>query len=362
MRTLYRPGSILAFFALGSIFSCGGSSADNSSTSAPVDGGGVNGDASTAPAGDAGKSADDAGSSTDSGTKSDGGASTGPVVFVIPFENKAQTQIYGDTKDAPYINGTLLPAYAHTINFNDELPLAPSEPHYVWMEAGTNNFADHTFTDDADSSATNSTNSTAHLTTQLDAAGITWRSYQEGMTAGTCPIKSVGGTFYAAKHNPFVFFQDVVGSPPAADNAKCIAHHEPLSTLADDLKNGTTARYNFITPNLCHEMHGAAACPTGTSDASLIKAGDDWLKANLQPIIDYALARDGYVFLTWDEGDSSNLIPFIAIGKRSIAARAGSVKYTHGSLLKSEEVIFGLTPLPTVTSANDFADLFTSFP
>lgn len=363
MRSLYRPGSVLAFFALGSIFSCG-SSADNTSTSAPADDGGVNDDGSTPPTGtdDGGKGTDDAGSSTDSGTKSDGGASAGPVVFVIPFENKAQTQIYGDTKDAPYINGTLLPAYAHTTMFTDELPAAPSEPHYVWMEAGTNQFADHFFGGDADSSKTNSTSSTAHLTTQLDAAGISWMSYQEGMTAGTCPISSVGGTFYAAKHDPFVFFQDVVGSPPAANNAKCIAHHQPLSALADDLKNGTAARYNFITPDLCHEMHGAAGCPSGTSDPSNIKAGDDWLKANLQPIIDYALARDGYVFLTWDEGDSTNLIPFIAIGKRSIAAHAGNVKYTHGSLLKSEEEIFGLTPLPTVASLNDFADLFTSFP
>ncbi|MEO8797070.1 MAG: alkaline phosphatase family protein [Polyangiaceae bacterium] len=352
MRSLYRPGSAVALLMLGGIFSC--SSSSPNSTSATSDGG-VNSDAST--------SATDGGSTaSEGGTSGDGGSGSSPVVFVIPLENKAQTQIYADTADAPYINGTLLPAYAHTTNFNDELPAAPSEPHYIWMEAGTNTFADHTFTGDTDSSATNSTSSTAHLTTQLDAAGISWRSYQEGMTAGTCPISSVGGAFFAGKHDPFVFFQDVAGSPPAADNAKCIAHHQPLSALADDLKNGTAARYNFVTPDLCHEMHGAAGCPSGTSDPANIKAGDDWLKANLQSIIDYALARDGYVFLTWDEGDSTNLIPFIAIGKRSIAARAGSVSYTHGSLLKSEEEIFGLTPLPAVASANDFADLFTSFP
>ena len=102
--------------------------------------------------------------------------------------------------------------------------------------------------------------------------------------------------------------------------------------------------------------------PAGATDAPNIKAGDDWLHANLQPIIDYALARDGFVFITWDEGDATNLIPFIAIGKAAIAKRAGTVMYTHSSLLKSEEEILGVSVLTTVTTANDFSDLFTSFP
>ncbi|MEO6576173.1 MAG: hypothetical protein ABIP89_20125, partial [Polyangiaceae bacterium] len=129
-----------------------------------------------------------------------------------------------------------------------------------------------------------------------------------------------------------------------------------------DLQTEKAARYNFITPNLCHDMHGDALCPQGVSDGSNIKAGDDWLKANLQPIIDYALAHDGYVFITWDEGDSSNLIPLIAIGKNVVAGRAGTVMYTHSSLLKSEEEILGVPVLPSVTGANDFSDLFTAFP
>ncbi|HEX7480785.1 MAG TPA: hypothetical protein VF331_23490 [Polyangiales bacterium] len=59
-------------------------------------------------------------------------------VFVIAMENHDANQIYGNTTDAPYINNTLIPAYARATNFNDELPSLVSEPHYVWMEAGTN--------------------------------------------------------------------------------------------------------------------------------------------------------------------------------------------------------------------------------
>src|SRR3954447_9733436 len=133
-------------------------------------------------------------------------------VIVIPMENHDASQIIGNTTNAPYINNTLLPGYAHATNFNDELALAvPSEPHYVWMEAGTNAFSDHTFTGDGDPTSTNSTSSTAHLATQIKNAtnGVTWRAYQEGLNSstGSCPIHTSG--FYAAKHNPFVFFRDV---------------------------------------------------------------------------------------------------------------------------------------------------------
>lgn len=292
----------------------------------------------------------------DVGTGSDSG-STQKVIFVIPLENRAQTAIYGNTTDAPYINGTLMTAYAHTTMFTDELPALDSEPHYIWMESGTNQFSDHTFTTDDDSSAANSTSSTAHLAAQLNTANISWTSYQEGITAGTCPISSITSAFYAAKHNPFVFFQDIAGSPPATTTTGCAAHHKPLTALTGDLA-GTVSTYNFITPNLCNDMHGDPGCSHADTDAANIKAGDDWLSANLQPIIDYALAHDGYVFITWDEGDATNLIPFIAIGKHAIAGHVGSVMYTHSSLLKSEEEILGIPVLSSVTSAADFTDLF----
>src|SRR5262249_42941523 len=89
-------------------------------------------------------------------------------VFVIAMENHDASQIYGNTTNAPYINNTLIPQYAKASNFGDELPTSlPSEPHYVWMEAGTNAFSDHTFTNDNDASSTNSTSSTAHLARQI---------------------------------------------------------------------------------------------------------------------------------------------------------------------------------------------------
>jgi hypothetical protein len=319
------------------------------------------GDAGNNP--DSGTTPDSSADSSPTNDSGDSSSGTGPVIFVIPMENEGQAAIYGDTTDAPYINGTLLTTYAHTTMFADELPALDSEPHYVWMESGTNQFSDHTFTTDNDSSASNSTSSTAHLVTQLSAASVSWTSYQEGITSGTCPIASVTGMFYAAKHNPFVFFQDVAGNPPSASNTSCANHHKPITDLATDLQNGTVSAYNFVTPNLCHDMHGDPGCTQGTAANANIAAGDAWLKANLQPMIDYALAHDGFVFVTWDQGAGTDFtIPFIAIGKKVIAGHAGSVMYTHSSLLKSEEEILGVPVLSAVTTANDFSDLFTSFP
>jgi hypothetical protein len=280
-------------------------------------------------------------------------------VFVITMENESAAAIYGSAH-APYINTELLPKYGHANGFDDPLPdNIPSEPHYVWMEAGTNRFSDATFTTDADPSAANSTASTAHLTTQMRAASpaVSWMSYQEGLdaTTGACPVQSAG--VYVAKHDPFVFFDDVAGSPPAKDNAFCAAHHRPYDSgaFAADLMTGNVAQYNFITPDLCHDMHGNAKCPGGDD----IAAGDRWLSTELPRIIDYANANDGVIFIVWDEPvGGSTRIPFLVIGPHVKPGYANDLRYTHGSFTKTIERIFGLPVLPTVAGDTDFGDFF----
>ncbi|MEO8840016.1 MAG: alkaline phosphatase family protein [Kofleriaceae bacterium] len=270
------------------------------------------------------------------------------------MENEPSSAIYGNPTDAPYING-LLASAAHSTNFVDELPALVSEPHYVWMEAGTNAFTDRTFASDVAPSSTNSTTSTAHLVTQLEAAHVPWMSYQQGITSNTCPIAASG--VYVPKHDPFVFFSDVSGSPPSASNQRCSAHHKSYSDFAHDLSVGIVG-YVFITGDLCHDMHGDAQCPQGTAVAANIKAGDTWLSTELPRIIAYTQTHDALIFLTWDEGDASNQIPFLVIGQHVTAGGTSSVAYTHSSMLKSTEEFLGVPTLGSVTSANDFAALF----
>lgn len=222
------------------------------------------------------------------------------------------------------------------------------------MEAGTNAFADHTFTTDDPPSMENSTGEPNHLVTQLAQIGADWTSYQEGLDAatGACPI--TGDGFYRPRHNPFVFFRDVAGTPPSPTAPTCAAHHRPLSALAGDLAADSVSAYAFITPDLCNSGHGQSGCPSSNDPQS----ADRWLEQSLPPLLAFANAHDGVVFIVWDEGAGSDLLPFIAVGPHVKAGYASPVAFSHSSLLKSLEEILGVPILPTVRPANDFSDLF----
>ena len=281
-------------------------------------------------------------------------------VFVIMMENQNASDIYNST-NAPYIN-QLMDEYGYASNFQDVLTAAlPSEPHYVWLEAGTNAFADKTFTTDSDASASNSTASTAHLVNQLESAGLTWMTYQEGVSTatGSCPITSSHTTQYAAKHDPFIFFRDVSGSPPSKTSPRCTAHTRNLTQFTSDLAAGAVSSYTLLTPNLCHDMHGALGCPLGS-----VKQGDTWLKTFLPPLIAYAKANQGVIFLNWDEPEGTPTQPFLVIGPHvKSAGYKSTLRYDMSSVLKSMQRIFAVTPLlghAADASTNDLSDFFAA--
>ena len=66
------------------------------------------------------------------------------------------------------------------------------------------------------------------------------------------------------------------------------------------------------------------------------------------------------IFLTWDEGESTTKMAFLAIGPHVKAGYAGNVSYTHSSLVKSVETIFELPILSKVSTANTLSDLFVT--
>ena len=274
-------------------------------------------------------------------------------VIVVAMENTSAKEL--NNGPAPFLQ-SLASRGAHTSDFRDPLWTGvPSEPHYVWMEAGTNLFDDAKFCDSHAPSAGNSTSSTEHLVTQMEAASpaISWMSYQEGLdptTTGACPIYAAGK--YAPKHDPFVFFQDVVGNPPSATSPRCVAHHRPASALGNDLASVDLAEYVFVTPDLCHDMHDRCG-------SDRISDGDRWLQTNLPPLLDFADANESVVFLVWDESSGTDpVLPFYAFGPSVKRGYTGAITYTHSSLLRSIETMFGLPPLPTVEKANDLSDLF----
>lgn len=274
------------------------------------------------------------------------------TVFVIMMENHRWADIFRNP-DAPYINRTLLPMASYARQYYNPPYNHPSEPNYLWLEAGTN-FGIY----NDNGPYVNHQSTTKHLVTLLQRAGISWKSYQEGIDGRYCPLWSQG--LYAPKHNPMIFFDDVTGRNNAR-SAYCIAHERPYSELATDLQKNRVAGYNFITPNGCDDMHDYC-----WPYYNAIGQGDTWL-AHQIPIIlqSRAYKNGGVIFITWDEAEGGDG----PIGMIVLSANAkgkgysNSIHYTHSSLLRTVEEIFGVTPLlGGAAHAADLRDLFVAFP
>jgi phosphatidylinositol-3-phosphatase len=285
------------------------------------------------------------------------------TVFIILMENHNWTgdgnlDIKGNAQ-APYINNTLLPMASHAEKYYNPPNLHPSLPNYLWLEAGTN----FGILNDGLPSQ-NSQAGTQHLVTLLKNAGISWKAYQENSDGSSCPLVNEGprdqsgSQLYAPKHDPFVYFDDVTGNQNP-NSSYCIAHVRPYSELATDLQNNTVARYNFITPNLCDDMHDS--CADGN-----IPNGDTWLSQNVPAILNSAAyQKGGALFITWDEADEGDgpigmivLSPFAKGGGYS-----NQIHYTHGSTLRTMQEIFDVMPfMGDAAKETDLWDLFQLFP
>jgi hypothetical protein len=362
------------------------------------------------------------------------------TVFVIAMENHNWTQPANQftggiqqifqNPNAPFINSLVNgTAYAvindATVNISEQTAYAtayhnvlatpsgnnpdihPSEPNYIWAEAGTN-FG--VLNDNDPYTGGTNQNTPLHLSTLLSQAGKTWKSYQEDIDlarndAGqlinvalpqdqwTVPLTSFSGVFggdsindfnganqfnYAAKHNPMVFFTDTNGGNNATPTNPLSQHYAPLQQLMSDLANNTVADYNWITPNQYNDMHTtlSAGYKGLTGDAAKILQGDDFLKQIVPVIMASKAYKDhGAIILWWDESESDGVSGDKAddfnhtVGEIVISSRAhknvnglpyaSPVNYTHSSDLRTMQEIFHVGPfLADAANASDLSDLF----
>ncbi len=120
-------------------------------------------------------------------------------------------------------------------------------------------------------------------------------------------------------------------------------------------------------------MHGngfSGACSLIASDGGHIKLGDDWLAAEVPKIMASAAYKDnGVIFLLWDEGDEALLqsasdgpIGLIAISPLAKVGFSTSTAFTHSSMLRTLETIFGVPYLRAAQTAPSLGEMFTAFP
>lgn len=243
------------------------------------------------------------------------------AVTIVIMENRNYDSVIGNMSQAPYINKTLVPASA--LLTNSHAIGHPSEPNYLELFSGDN----QGLTDDSCPHTYDKPN----LGSELIAARKSFVGYSESMPSNGFEGCRQDG--YARKHNPWVNFTNV----PASSNLVYAGFPASPPTVA------------IIVPNLCNDMHDCSA-----------RTGDDWLKANLPPILRWNDAHDGLFILTWDEADpdlDSNHIPTLLIGP-TVKPGAYAQKVTHFDVLRTIEDIFKLQCTAGACGATDIAGLW----
>jgi hypothetical protein len=164
---------------------------------------------------------------------------------------------------------------------------------------------------------------------------------------------------YAAKHNPFVYFQSTQEGKKSSGNS--LANSVGFETLYGDLASGNVPDYSFIAPNQCNDQHGrgngGAFCNFDPNDngtqaglnPALIYQGDVTVQRLVTAIHNSPAWQHGRnaIVLLWDENDYSlapntNHVLTVVDTSYGHGARQSNRFYTHFSLLKSVEAGLGL--------------------
>ena len=197
------------------------------------------------------------------------------------------------------------------------------------------------------------------LTSELDAAGKSWKGYFQSMPSagftGNCyPAQQC---YYASKHNGPIYFDSVNSSQSELDK------EVPITDLAGDLA-GSPPNYAVIVPDICHDMHGGTGTCATSSDAQLVAAGDAYAKGLVDQITGAAFWSQGHnaLVIVWDEGNSNvgggGHVPAIVITSDGPRGLADPGAYSHYSLLGTIEAALGVKCLKNACKASVMAPLF----
>jgi hypothetical protein len=355
-------------------------------------------------------------------------------VFYIDMENHNLTQPSSVTSPqqllnnpaAPFLNSLMTPgnpnaaqtSFAsnyYNVEFNNPaVSIHPSEPNYVWQEAGLTGPLN-----DADpfpNNIVNAPNLSALLQAKYGTSG--WKSFQEDIdllpgsgtvnqpgpnsltstvapsNQFTVPLISFSGTSatytnpyngshqynFAPKHDGQLFFTATNGgNNPTNTNAEA-KFYAPLQQLATDLTTNTgLARYNLITPDQFNDMHSSlntdftykGVTYTHNTDQQAIALGDNFLSMIVPEIeASTAFKNDGAIVIWYDETENGNTtaftVPLIVISPLAKGnAFDSTLTYTHSSDLRTLEELFGV-PAPgggflgdaNTPGTNDLSNLF----
>jgi phosphatidylinositol-3-phosphatase len=194
-------------------------------------------------------------------------------VVLVVFENHEATAIAGSSS-APTFNA-LAQRYASLTNY--DAVAHPSLPNYLALVSGST----HGITSDC----TDCIVAARSLADTLAANGKAWKTYAEDLPYAGFTGSSAGR--YAKKHDPFLYFRDVVDSPALRERVV------PFTHFARDVARHRLPDFALLVPNLCNDMHDCS-----------VATGDAWLKTHVVPLLRSPELGGGVVFVVFDEGTS----------------------------------------------------------
>jgi outer membrane biosynthesis protein TonB len=249
---------------------------------------------------------------------SSGGAIT--HVVIVWLENHEAGSV--TTSSMPYLTG-LAATYGSALNY--DAVSHPSEPNYIAFWSGSTQGVTNDGTYNL---------SGASLSSQLTAAGVSWRTYAQNYPAVGCNTGSsysggldgwgVAGT-YARKHNPAMSFTSVSGSATECAKIQPLASFNPLVNVA------------FVVPNLVNDAH----------DGTLAQA-DAFLKAFSPQVFNSPDWAHTLYIVTFDEGTSNvggGGHVYTMVARAGLSQFTSSVAHDHYGLTRTVENIFGVSCL-----------------
>ena len=253
-------------------------------------------------------------------------------VMVIVEENRTYGQVIGHP-DAPYLT-RLSRQYGSATHMVANYPVdCPSLAAYILMTSGgTADICD-------DRGPRHHPIAGPNIFAQLDAAHRPWRNYAEDLPAPCARKNDTAGTFLV-RHTAVPYY--------TTEARACATGQVGIDALSADLTAGRLPAYAFVTPNSCHDMHGAPSCPDRH-----VNRGDQWLAQWIPRVLAGADYRAGrlVVIITFDEGSGTdNHIPTVVLSPTTRGVVAAQ-PYDHCSTLRTSEDLLGLPPLGCAATA-----------
>jgi YVTN family beta-propeller protein len=250
-------------------------------------------------------------------------------VFLFYFENEDFGSVFGNTKQAPYLN-SLVPQSSVLANFFAEEH--PSDANYLALAGGSAFGIPLTDPLEENSQYTIRARNIGDL---IGAQHETWKAYLQSANG---PCDDTVHRYYWNDDEPMTYFADVRDRP-----AYCAAHLVPLPALQTDLASAdTTPNFAWVAPDDCADMEGCG-----------ILAGDKFLATELGAIMRSPAWRTqrSLAIITFDEDGYDHEHPaqrVLTLMLGSTGVRQGyvsHVRYTHYSLLRTIEAALGTRTL-----------------